>query len=216
MTRTCRRPDAACPWRRTAACRATRARTRTGSRRRRPERISSVTPTPKSPRSSGIGNDARCTTARDRSAGLTAARRTMRPSHPCGTSRPTPCAARRHPEASGVSSSAVRYRRGSPGWIPFARSSRSMRASVAAAPPPIGPRYSAFVAGRVGEEALHLLPRRARALADDAGGGAVDQREVRRAGHRVLLPRRASTSRPRGRAPRGRAGRARSPRPRPW
>ena len=30
-----------------------------------PERISSVTPTPKSPRSSGIGNDARCTTARD-------------------------------------------------------------------------------------------------------------------------------------------------------
>ena len=48
-----------------------------------------------------------------------------------------------------------------------------------------------FVAGRVREQALHLRPRRAGAFADDATGRAVDQREVRRARHVVLLPRRA-------------------------
>ena len=74
-----------------------------------------------------------------------------------------------------------------------------MRASVAAAPPPIERRPRRFVARRVREEALHLRPRRAGAFADDAAGRAVDEREVRRAGHRVAAPTPRSTSRPRGR-----------------
>ena len=91
-----------------------------------------------------------------------------------------------------------------------------MRASVAAAPPPVDPRVFVLVAGRMREAGSAPAPTPRRCLRRRRGRRAVDQREIRRTRYGVLLPRGVRhDDREVGRSEIAQVS-ARSLRPRPW